>query len=155
VAGRLRSAASAILVIGPGACSSLSTDFALESFINATDPQSLYATLKALLTERAGVHVFTGFGVGYRCDGELPIGSFVFHFLDPASANSDLPLRRGLAEAGASAQAGQPYSQVAFTLTGANVEGSDLTLTVRPVGDQPKRLFQMVFARDVLFALCP
>jgi hypothetical protein len=37
----------------------------------------------------------------------------------------------------------------------ADVEGADLTLTVRPIGDQPRRLFQMVLARDVLFALCP
>jgi len=155
VAGRLRGVASAILVIGPGACWSLSADPALESFINASDPQGVYATLKALLAERASLHVFTGFGVGYRYNGGLPVGSFVFHFLDPASASSDLPLRRALAESGASAQGGQPYSQVVFTMTGADVEGSDLTLTVRPVGDEPRRLFQMVFARDMLFALCP
>jgi len=155
VAGRLRGVASAILVIGPGACWSLSADPALESFINASDPQGVYATLKALLAERASLHVFTGFGVGYRYNGELPVGSFVFHFLDPASASSDLPLRRALAESGASAQGGQPYLQVVFTMTGADVEGSDLTLTVRPVGDEPRRLFQMVFARDMLFALCP
>jgi len=155
VAGRLRGVASAILVIGPGACWSLSADPALASFVNASDPQGVYATLKALLTERADLHVYTGFGVGYRYDGELPIGAFVFHFLDPASASLDLPLRRALAESGASAQGGQPYSQVVFTMTGADVEGSDLILTVRPVGDEPRRLFQMVFARDMLFALCP
>jgi hypothetical protein len=71
------------------------------------------------------------------------------------SANSDLPLRRDLAEFGASVQGGQPYSQVAFTMIRADVEGSDLTLTVRPIADEPRRHFQMVLARDVLFALCP
>jgi len=155
VAGRLEGVASAILVIGPGACWSLSADPALEFFLNASDPQGLYATVKALLTERAGLHIYRGFGVGYRYDGEVPVGSFVFHFLDPASASLDLPLRQALAESGASAQGGQPYSQVVFTMTGADVEGSDLILTVRPVGDEPRRLFRMVFARDMLFALCP
>jgi hypothetical protein len=155
LAGRLQGVASAILVIGPGACSSLSTDSVLESFINASDPQNLYAALNALLAERAGLHVFTAFGVAYRYDGEEPVGTFVLGFLDPASANSDLPLRRGLAEFGASVQGGQPYSQVAFTMIRADVEGSDLALTVRPIADEPRRLFQMVLARDVLFALCP
>jgi hypothetical protein len=93
--------------------------------------------------------------VAYRYDGNVPVGTFVLRFPDPASASSDFPLRRALAEFGASAQGGQPYSQVAFTMTAADVEGSDLTLTVRPIGDEPRRLFQMVFARDVLFALCP
>jgi hypothetical protein len=55
----------------------------------------------------------------------VPVGTFVLHFLDPDSASSDLPLRR------------------------------DLALTVRPIADEPRRLFQMVLARDVLFALCP
>ena len=155
VAGRLQGAASAILVVGPGACWSLSADPALASFINASDPQGLYVTLKALLTERADLHVYTGFGVGYHYDGKLPIGAFVFHFLDPASASLDLPLRQALAESGASTQGGQLYSQVVFTVTAADVEGSDLIITVRPVGDEPRRLFQMVFARDMLFALCP
>jgi len=155
VAGRLRGVASAILLIGPGTCWSLSADPALASFINASDPEGLYAALKALLTQRANLHVYTGFGVGYRYDGKLPIGAFVFHFLDPASASLDLPLRQALAESGASAQGGQLYSQVVFTVTAADVEGSDLILTVRPVGDEPRRLFQMVFARDMLFALCP
>jgi hypothetical protein len=85
----------------------------------------------------------------------VSVGTFVLRFLDPASANSDLPLRRDLAEFGASTQGGQPYSQVVFTMITADVEGADLTLTVRPIGDEPRRLFQMVLARDVLFALCP
>jgi hypothetical protein len=155
LAGQLQGVASAILVIGPGACSNLSPDSVLQSFIHASDPQGLYAALNALLAERAGLHVSTAFGVAYRYDGDVPVGTFVLRFLDPASANSDLPLRQGLAEFGASAQGGQPYSQVAFTMITADVEGSDLTLTVRPIGDEPRRLFQMVFARDVLFALCP
>ncbi len=155
LAGRLQGVAAAILVIGPGACSTLAPDSVLESFIHASDPQGLYAALNALLAERAGLHVFTAFGVAYRYDGDVPVGSFVLHFLDPDSANADLPLRRDLAEFGASAQGGQPYSQVAFTMIRADVEESDLTLTVRPIGDEPRRLFQMVFARDVLFALCP
>ena len=155
LAGRLQGVASAILVIGPGACSILSPDPVLESFLLGSDPQGLYAALNALLAERAGLHVFTAFGVAYRYDGDVPVGTFVLRFLDPDSANADLPLRRGLAEFGASAQGGQLYSQVAFTMITADVEGSDLTLTVRPIGDEPRRLFQMVLARDVLFALCP
>lgn len=155
LAGRLQGVASAILVVGPGACSSLSPDSVLESIITASDPLDLYAALNALLAERAGLHVFTAFGVAYRYDGGAPIGTFVLGFPDPESANSDLPLRRGLAELGASAQGGRPYSQVAFTVIRADVEESDLTLTVRPIADEPGRLFQMVLARDVLFALCP
>jgi hypothetical protein len=155
LAGRMQGVASAILVIGPGACSSLSPDSVLESFIHASDPQDLNAALNALLAERAGLHSFTAFGVAYRYDGDMAVGTFVLHFLDPTSANADLPLRRGLAELGASAPGGQPYSEVAFTLIRADVEESDLTLIVRPIADEPRRLFQMVLARDVLFALCP
>ncbi len=155
LAGRLEGVASAILVMGQGACSSLSPDSVLESLISATAPQDLYVALNALLAERSGLHSFTAFGVAYRYDAGEPVGTFVFSFPDPASANSDLPLRRGLAEFGASVQGRRPYSQVAFTMIGAGVEGSDLILTVRPIADEPRRLFQMVLARDVLFAICP
>jgi hypothetical protein len=155
LASRLRGVASAILMIGPGVCSGLSADPALESLTSTSDPQDPYAALNALLAQRAGLHVFTAFGVAYRYDGVQPVGTFVLGFLDPTSADFDLPLRRGLAEFGASAQGGQPYSQIAFTMIEAGVEGTDLTLTVRPIDDEPGRLFQLVLARDVLFALCP
>ena len=155
LADRLQGVASAILVMGSGACSSLSTASVLESLIHASDTEDVYAALNALLAERAGLHVFTAFGVAYRYDGDVPVGTFVLRFLDPDSASSDLPLRRDLAEFGASAQGGQLYSQVTFTMIRADVDGPDLTLTVRPIADEPRRLFQMVLARDVLFALFP
>ena len=155
LASRLGGVASAILVVGQGACSSLSTGPVLEAFINASGPQEPYAALNALLAQRTGLHVFTAFGVAYRYDGEQCVGTFMLGFPDQASADSDLPLRRGLAESGVSVQGGQPYSQVAFTMIAAGVEGADLTLTVWPIDDEPGRLFRLVLARDVLFALCP
>lgn len=155
LASRLRGVASAILVVGPAVCSSLSSDSVLEPLTSTSDPQDPYAALNALLAQRTGLHVFTAFGVAYRYDGEEPVGTFVFGFPDPSSATSDLSLRRSLAEHGVSVQGGYPYSQIAFTMITASVEGADLTLTVRPTADEPGRLFQMVLARDVLFALCP
>jgi hypothetical protein len=70
-------------------------------------------------------------------------------------AQSDLEPRRLLAEKGTSLATKAPYSQAVFSVSKASVEGSSLVLRVAPAGNVPRRLFDMVFRRDMLFAICP
>lgn len=69
-------------------------------------------------------------------------------------AAADLPGRRRLAEKGVSSRTHQPYARAVFAVVDATVDDSVVSLDVNPVDDQPRRLFQMVYARDMLFAVC-
>ena len=60
-----------------------------------------------------------------------------------------------LAPEGQSLVAQAPISERVFGLESASVAGSDLLLQVRPADDRPRRLFDMVYMRDMPFAGCP
>lgn len=101
-----------------------------------------------------GLHPYAALGVGYARPDWDPTGRIVFSYLDGATAAADLAGRRKLAETGLSQRVGQPIADALFTVTDAHVDGTTLTLDVAPVEDRPRRLLDMVFARDMVFAGC-
>jgi hypothetical protein len=144
-AGALGVAAAAIFEPEHGACSSLAVD---DSAATGNEPGNLS-------TLRKQVHHYDAFAIGYRDQGGRPLGIAGLHFADPADAAADRQIRRGLAITGTSVRVGLPYSKSVFTLIGTSVTGGDLVFHLRPFQNQPRRLFDMVIERDVLFALCP
>jgi hypothetical protein len=102
----------------------------------------------------AGLHPYAALGVGYdRVDWE-PIGRISLGYLDQDTAQSDLAGRDQLARDGISLMAGVPYADAAFQVVGERVDGTNLTFDVTPAGDKPRHLFDMVYARDMVFAGC-
>ena len=51
-----------------------------------------------------------------------------------------------------SVRAREPYADAVFQVVDGRVDGAILTLDVSPVAGQPRRLFDMVYARDMVFA---
>jgi hypothetical protein len=102
----------------------------------------------------AGLHPYAALGVGYGRPGWSPIGRISFGYLDAATATADLTGRLELATSGISQRVREPYADALFQVAGHHVDGANLTLDVAPVKDEPRRLFDMVFARDMAFAGC-
>jgi len=119
----------------------------------AYSPQAIAALTAALHLGR--LHPYAALGVGYREAGTRTVGVVLMHYPDAATARSDLPTRRAIATDGRSLQTGQPYRDGLVTLESAAARGGDLTLALRPAHDRPQTLFNMVEARDLLFAACP
>lgn len=103
----------------------------------------------------AKLHPYAALGVAYRSDGNKLVGLIVMDYALAGDAQADLELRHQLATQGESIIAKSPYSQSVFTLDKASVIGSDLVLQVSPLGNAPRRIFDMVFRHDMLFAACP
>ena len=100
------------------------------------------------------LHPWTALGVGYERPDWQPVGRIAMGFLDPAHAEADLEPRTTIARDGMSLRVLRPYSDAVFGLEDARVEGTTLVLDVSPVDDMPRRLFQMLQARDMAFAGC-
>jgi hypothetical protein len=144
-AGALGVAAAAIFEPERGAC----TAFALPTGAAAGHGSAFLSPV------RKQIHRYDAFAIGYRDMGGHPLGIADLHFADPADAAADLSVRRKLAVTGISLVAQTPYSEAVFTLFSTSVVGSALVFQLHPVQNQPRRLFDMVIERDVLFALCP
>jgi hypothetical protein len=144
-AGALGVAAAAIFEPERGACSPLAVN---DSAATRNEPGNLS-------TLRKQIHHYDAFAIGYRDEGGRPLGIAGLHFADPADAAADRQIRRGLAITGTSVRVGLPYSKSVFSLIGTSITGGDLVFHLRPFQNQPRRLFDMVIERDVLFALCP
>lgn len=145
IADRLGEVAAAALSRAEVVCRSL----------NEANISAQTEAVKAILGPAPALHAYQAFGIGYRYENEKPIGLLVFHYANAADAQADLDARRRLADEATSLSTRQPYSVALFTLNQALVDGSDLTLQVSPVNDLPRRLFDMVRRRDVIFAVCP
>lgn len=146
VAG-LGTVAGAVILPGLATCRAFGPRAILGS--RAT-PQAIVALTAALHLGR--LHPYAALGIGYREAGTRTVGVVLMHYPDAATARSDLPTRRAIAAAGRSrfALARPPYR-----LESAAAHGGDLTLELRPAGDRPQILFDMVLQDDVLFAACP
>ena len=83
-----------------------------------------------------------------------PAGQIVFLYATPVAAAADLAFRAEAARNGRSGRAGRPYADYVFTVEAQSVVGSSVILDVRPGEGAPIRLFQMVWARDMTFAVC-
>src|SRR5262249_52746788 len=149
VAAQLGAVASAELAPGALICSSI-----FDALGPHATPQQL-ASLRQIVARAGQVHAYGALGVGYRDEQTRPLGLIVFHYAASGDAQADLAARRTLASTGTSLAANIPYSQATFSVEAAMASGSALELRVRPVQGQPKRLFAMWYARDLLFAACP
>jgi len=147
---------AAILMVGPQVCSDLSSAAVLDRLLG--DPNISAEQVDALKQEFFGdgtLHPYLGLGVGYRPSGSHPLGKIVLHYPTASAAEEDLAPRQKLAAEGHSLVTQAPVSERIFGLESASVAGSDLLLQVRPADDRPRRLFDMVYMRDMPFAGCP
>lgn len=151
--GRLGEMAAAFVGAGVAAC--MSSGDPLQAWIGQEIGEEQLAQMKALVEERPPVHLYTALGLGYRYEDDKPVGLVVMHYPSADDAQADLEPRRRLAEEGISLAFKRPIREAVFTLEEASVEESDLLLRVRPVDDMPRRLLEIVFRRDMLFAGCP
>ena len=144
---------SAILMIGGSTCLHFSPNPLLDR-IEAPEEDSALDALRAWFESGEPLHGYAVLGVGYRHVDDRPVGTIAFAYPSAEDAAHDLEPRRLLAEHAASAQAEAPISEVLFTLEEAAVEDTLLRFEVRPVGDQPRRLFRMIWIADAPFAAC-
>ena len=141
---RLGTLASAVILPGSGACSAALSSATLQAY--------QHSATRTLLAE---LHPYMELGIGYRDQGGRPVGLLVMHYLNAGEAKADLVPRRSLAQNGISSVTQVPYRDEVFTVASAVVAGSDLVMQLHPVGNEPRRLFEMVEAQDMLFAACP
>ena len=157
VAGNLGQVAAAMLGTGSDVCE----EFSVANLLGSRAPAELVARMRQQLglddpaSSANRVHAYSAIGIGYRYEGESPVGRIVWHFDDPQSASADLALRERLLEEWPSILIGQPYAEFAFTLDRASTQGSDLIWQVSPARDMPRQLFNLVIRKDLLFAVCP
>ena len=135
---------AAWLVLGPG-CPAF-TPLPIDPF----DPD---ASIGPLATGES-LRPWTALGVGYERPDWDPVGRVAMGFLTPEDAQADEAARSEEARTGISQRVRAPYADAVFTLDGSRVEGDTLVLDVTPADDMPRRLFDMVFARDMTFAGC-
>jgi hypothetical protein len=147
VAHVLDGASAAFLALDPAIC----FGFDPRPLPGMSDAQRL--VVEELLSEVGTLSPYSAMGVGYSRSWDA-IGKIAFAYDDEETAAADLPGRRRLAEDGLSSRTGQPYAGAVFAVADAAVDGSVMSLDVDPVDDQPRRLFQMAYARDMLFAVC-
>ena len=144
-ADRLGEVAATLLTRSAEACAGLA------QMPSARLPDSL----KTLLVQLSPLQAYGVLGIGYRYEDGEPIGLLVLHYASADDAQADLESRKQLVEEGYSLRVGRPYSEAILTLDTASVEGSDIVLRVNPVNDMPRRLIELGFTRDLIFAACP
>ncbi|CAN5528484.1 hypothetical protein BH20CHL6_BH20CHL6_15630 [soil metagenome] len=150
----LEDASGAILLSGAGTCEFIAP-IALEPDVLERVQEELAAA--------GPLSAYDALGVGYSSAWD-PAGRIVFAYADPEAAAADLSGRASLADTGTSVRFARPYAESAFTLEATEhratheatgMGGSAVTLQVAPTNAMPRRLFDMVISRDMLFAACP
>jgi hypothetical protein len=154
IANQLGPAFTAVLMPGPAACGRFSFDAIVRALLGGASVEAVRERLESLPT----MGVYEALGLGYqfeRVEGsEAAIWSLVMHYPDAALAQADLEPRRRLAtEFPSVALENTPYSDL-ITLVDAEVAGQDLILRLRAVDDHPRRVLEMFFNTDMLFAGC-
>jgi hypothetical protein len=138
-------ASAALVLLGLGTC----LGFTPPPFeLGAPDP-----SLRPLRTGEP-LHPYAALGVAYARPGWDPVGRIVMGFPDPTWAGADAEARAEMARSGTSLRTLEPYSESVLALHQAEVRERALVLHVAPADDIPRRLFQMVWARDMAFAGC-
>lgn len=155
-AAGLGDVAAAIVTPGLSTCRGLSFD-AISQQISQTQQISdtQLVELKQQVLGDVEFHTYTGFALGYRYRAGQPSGTVVLHYPSAADAEVDLAARRSAAEKGISIANRKPISETLFTVTTATVADHNLIFELQPTNNQPSRLFQMFFYRDMAFAGCP
>ncbi len=147
-------ASGVVVLLGPDVCLGFSGSAVLSTLLSSPSSTAAHR-LKALLEEGPPLQPYVGLAAGYEVEDGAPGGLFVLHYLNEETARADLPARRALAEEGVSLVTRTPYRESAFTVREANVEGTSVVLRVDPTNGRPSRILHMVYARDLVFALCP
>lgn len=121
------------------------------------DTQINLDQLQAQLNNRPQLRKYDALGIGYFMEISQPVGMIVMQFSNDQEALGDLPARLKLAQTGLIRdEEPKTYGEVVFTLgQDAKVEGSQIVIPVKPVDDQPSRLFMMPQSMDMTFATCP
>jgi hypothetical protein len=145
VVDALDGASAAWLVVGPGAC---------QAFTPLPVDPSRPLGSPAALPSGAALHPYGALGVAYERPDRQPMGRIVMGFPDEAWAAADLARRSEQARTGTSIVTDAPYAESVFSVQDARVADRLLVLDVTPADDMPRRLFQMILARDMTFAAC-
>jgi hypothetical protein len=138
--------ASAILTLGT-LCSDLSFAALVQPLLERGVSREVIDEMSEGL-ESSALHPYLAFALGYRYENSQPLGVMVMTYSDAALAQADLELRRMAATEGLSLQTNLPYREAVFELQEAQVEDTSVLLELRPINNQPRRLFDMVYARD-------
>ncbi len=154
VAQLLDRASGVVVLLGPRTCLGFSGGAAWSTLLSSPSSTAAHR-LKALLEEGPPLQPYVGLAAGYEVEDGESVGLFILHYLDEETARADFPARTALAEEGVSLVTRAPYRESAFTVREANVEGTSVVLRVDPTNGQPSRILHMVYARDLVFALCP
>ena len=141
------------LLVGESSCLRFTPNPLLD-VIGTTTDESAIDVLRAWVDSGEPLYLYSALGVGYRYEEERPVGTITFTYTSAEAAEHDFEPRRLLAESGGSAHYERPISQAYFVMESALVDGSEITFVVRPVNDQPIRLFQMVIYSDAPWAAC-
>jgi len=152
-ADRLAAPASAILMYGLGTCLRFTGNPILE-LLAGMPAQAQISELRAKVAGRELLVPYRALAVGYRTESRRPIGTIAFEYDRPELAAADLTSRALLAEEGMSTHSGAPISESLFTILDTALVDRAIVWTVRPVDEQPNRLFRMVFLLDAAFAGC-
>jgi hypothetical protein len=144
VVGALDGASAAWLVLAPDCTAFTPLPF---------DPFDPHPSIRPLPTGQP-LHPWTAMGIGYSRPDWTPVGRIAMGFLDRAHAAADAEARVHEARTGLSQRVRAPYADALFTLDDSRVEDQTLVLEVTPANDMPRRLFDMLFARDMTFAGC-
>jgi hypothetical protein len=102
----------------------------------------------------SSVHQYAVLGLEYQQMQGQTAELIDLHYASSLDAQADLTARKALATNGLSLADHQAYSQSFFTVTSASVSGSDVTLHVTPLNNNPQALFDMFYQFDMLFAVC-
>lgn len=144
VANELGTQASAIIASGSSVCAE----------IGKAGNRDALAQNQQLLASAGTLHPYSTLGIVYKQVQGQPAGLIALHFGSSQDAQADVTARKSLAINGITSFNGTAYGQALFTVNSAAVTGSDITLRVTPVNNEPQRLFTMFDERDLLFAAC-
>ena len=101
---------------------------------------------------------YEALGLAYTFESKnfikTPVAVFSLSFSTEQAAEADLVPRQALMETGFSLLTEQPISDVLFQLDSAEVSGQHLLFRGSPA-HEVRRLLQMIYNRDLLFAVCP
>ncbi len=150
---RLDDPLAAYLMIGRSTCLRFSPNPVLDLIGSSVDESPL-DDLRAWLDSGEPLYGYSALGVGYHHVEGRPVGTVVFVYPSADDAAHDLEPRRLLAESGASSHYERPIAEAFFVLEDARVDEAVILFAVRPVNDQPRRLFQMIIYADAPFAAC-
>jgi hypothetical protein len=100
------------------------------------------------------LHPYQTLALNYRYEAGKPLGTLIMNYPTIADPQADLAKRQKLAEEGLSLVTRSAYKESVFGLESTAAVGNNLIFKLRPVDNQPRKLFEMFYQRDMSFASC-